>query len=104
MFAIIESGSKQYKVSVGDKIKIEKIKGQSNDNIIFDKVLLLVDKNETKIGTPYLEKVQVVGKKLKDVKGKKLIVFKYKPKKRYRKKKGHRQTYTEVEILEIKKQ
>lgn len=104
MFAIIESGSKQYKVSVGDKIKIEKIKGQSNDNIIFDKVLLLVDKNETKIGTPYLEKVQVVGKKIKDVKGKKLIVFKYKPKKRYRKKKGHRQTYTEVEILEIKKQ
>lgn len=102
MFAIIETGSKQYKVSVGDKIKIELLKNIKDDNIVFDKILLIADDGKTKIGMPYLDNAKVTAKILGEIKDKKLIVFKYKPKKRYRKKKGHRQKYTMVEILEIK--
>lgn len=103
MFAIIEVGSRQYKVSVGDKIQTERIKDKSDTNVTFDKVLLLVDKNEINIGTPYIENAKVIGKVVNETKGKKIIVFKYRPKKRYRKKKSHRQIYSTVEILEIKK-
>ncbi len=101
-FAVIQTGGKQYKVSAGDKIKIEKIEGAKDAILSFDKVLLTAEKGgEVKIGTPYAEGVKVKAKILKQGRDRKKIVFKYHSKTRYRKKKGHRQNYTEVEILEI---
>jgi len=101
MLAVIETGGKQYLVQKGQKIKIEKIKGLEEGNeISFDKVLLLVnDNNEVLIGQPYLENIVLKGRVLKIKKGKKIIVFRYHSKTRYRKKRGHRQYFMEVEIL-----
>ena len=101
MLAVIETGGKQYLVQKGQKIKIEKIKRLEEGNeISFDKVLLLVnDNNEVLIGQPYLENIVLKGRVLKIKKGKKIIVFRYHSKTRYRKKKGHRQYFMEVEIL-----
>ena len=102
MIAVIHTGGKQYLVSPGNKIKIEKIEEKEGSEVSFDKVLLFEDdKGSISIGTPYLEKVEVKGKVLSEGKDKKKIVFKYKPKKRYKVKKGHRQPFTEVEIKEI---
>ncbi|PIS39484.1 MAG: 50S ribosomal protein L21 [Candidatus Nealsonbacteria bacterium CG08_land_8_20_14_0_20_38_20] len=98
MLAIIKTGGKQYLISPGQKIKIEKIEGKE---IIFDQVLLLEKDSELKIGTPFVEGVKVAGKVLKQGKAKKVIVFKIRPKKRYKVKKGHRQPFTEIEILKI---
>jgi large subunit ribosomal protein L21 len=100
-FAIIETGGKQYKVSEGQKIKIEKIESAEGANLNFDKVLLVVDNEEIKIGTPYVDGAKVETKIVKQGKDKKKIVFRYHSKNRYRKKKGHRQPFTEVEIARI---
>lgn len=100
MFAIIKTGGKQYIVQPGDKIKVEKLETPEGKEVVFDRVLLVSDK-ETAIGTPYLIDYIVKGKVLRQGKGKKIIVYKYKPKKRYHKKQGHRQLYAEVEILSI---
>ena len=97
-FAIIQTGGKQYKVSPGQKIKIEKLNVNKGDNFIFDKVLLTLEGENVKIGAPYVEGVKVEGKILRQARDKKKIVFKYHSKTRYRKKKGHRQHYTEVLI------
>jgi large subunit ribosomal protein L21 len=100
--AVIKTGGKQYLVQEGDKIKIEKIDKKVGEEVIFDEVLLLEnEKGEIKIGQPFLENAKVIGKVLAQGKGKKIIVLKYKPKRRYRVKKGHRQRYTEVEIVKI---
>ncbi|MBI2013843.1 MAG: 50S ribosomal protein L21 [Candidatus Colwellbacteria bacterium] len=100
MFAVIESGSKQYLVSPGDKIKVEKLAGEGA--IKFDKVLLVApDEGKPKLGMPYLDGVKVEGKILRQGRSRKVIVFKYHSKTRYRKKKGHRQAFTEVEITKI---
>jgi len=102
MFAIIQIGGKQYKVSPGQKIKIEKIVSESvhpNNSVVFDKVLLVTDGKDIKIGTPYVNDAKVEAKILKQGREKKEIVFKYHSKTRYRKKKGHRQAFTEVEII-----
>jgi len=101
MLAIIKTGGKQYKVSPGDKIKIEKLKKEEGKEIIFDQVLLVEKNKKLHIGNPLLKKAKVTGKVLKQGKGKKVIVFKYKPKTRYKKKQGHRQLFTEVEITKI---
>lgn len=101
MLAVIKTGGKQYIVKKGDKIKIEKIKEPQGQEIVFDQVLLVEKANEVKIGTPFVEEAKVTGKVLEHGKGEKIIVFKYKPKKRYRKKQGHRQPYTLVEITKI---
>jgi large subunit ribosomal protein L21 len=98
---VIETGGKQYKVQVGDKIKIEKLNANEGDIVKFDKVLLKATDNEVLIGTPYLSKETVEGKILKQSKDKKKIVFKYHSKTRYRKKKGHSQLYSLVEITKI---
>ncbi len=100
-FAVIEAGGKQYKVSPDQKLKIEKIEGVDNADLIFDKVLLAGDAKEIKIGTPYIEGAKVEAKILKQGRDKKKIVFKYKQKTRHMKKKGHRQPFTEVEIRKI---
>lgn len=103
MFAVIESGGKQYKVSSGQIIQIEKIPHKKEgDIVIFDKVLFLNNGKETLIGTPYLDATSVLGKVANEVKGRKLIAFKYRPKERYRRKVGHRQKYFNVLIEEIK--
>lgn len=102
MFAVIETGGKQYKVIPGQKIKIEKLETKEGDNFIFDKVLLVADGEEVKIGTPYVSGATAEAKVLRQSRHKKVIVFKYHSKTRYRKKKGHRQQFTELEIASIK--
>jgi large subunit ribosomal protein L21 len=104
MLAVIKTGGKQYLVSPGQKIKIEqigKIKEQENSEIIFDEVLLLEKDGKIEIGTPFVKDVKVIGKILNQGRGEKVIIFKYKAKKRYKVKKGHRQPFTEVEIIKI---
>lgn len=103
MLSVIETGGKQYVVSVGQKIRIEKWDGKEGDAVVFDKVLLLApSENELKIGEPYIKGVTVMGEIVRQGRAEKLIVFRYKPKKRERKKKGHRQLFTEVRITDIK--
>lgn len=101
MLAIIKTGGKQYKVKLGDKIKVEKLKGKDGEKITFSEVLFLGDEKDIKIGTPFIKGAKVEGKILKTVKGKKVVGIKFKPKKRYKVKFGHRQTMTEVEITKI---
>jgi len=99
--AVIKTGGKQYLVSPGEKIKIEKVDIEEGKEVIFDEVLLLNDENKTLVGTPFLLNVKVEGKVISQDKRDKVIVFKYKPKKRYKKKKGHRQPFSEIEIIKI---
>ncbi len=99
--AIIKTGGKQYLVSPGQKIKIEKLEIPEGKEVIFDQVLLLEKGKKLEIGTPLIKGARVTGKVLKHGKAKKLIIFKYKPKTRYKKKIGHRQPYSEVEITKI---
>ncbi len=101
-FAVIETGGKQYKVAPGEKMKIEKLNGAAGEEIVFEKVLLVVDGSEISVGEPYLKDATVSAKLLGQGRADKKIVFRYHSKTRYRKKKGHRQPYTEVEILKIK--
>lgn len=100
-FAVIKTGGKQYLVSPKDKIKIEKLPQKEGEKVFFEQVLLYQKDNQEKIGTPLVESIKVEAKVLKQDKRKKVIVFKYKAKKRYKKKTGHRQPFTEVEIIKI---
>ena len=101
MFAVIETGGKQYKVQYGDIVFVEKLAAPEDSSVEF-KVIALSDENGVKIGTPYVEGVSVVGKVVKNGKGKKITVFTYKPKKGEKRKMGHRQPYTKVQIEAIK--
>lgn len=101
MLAVIKTGGKQYIVSPGKKIKVEKIDKKEGKKITFSEVLLVKKGGEIEIGTPLVKKAKVVGKILKQKKEKKIIVFKHKPRERYKKKLGHRQLFTEVEIKTI---
>ena len=103
MLAVIKTGGKQYLVKKGDKIRVEKLEGKEGDKVVFTEVLLLQKDKKIEIGTPLIKSIEIVGKILKQGKSKKVIIFKYKSKKRYKKKAGHRQPYTEVEIEDIKK-
>lgn len=100
--AVIKTGGKQYIVSPGVKIKVEKLDKKEGGEVVFNEVLLLEKQRKLEIGAPFIKGVKVIGKVLKQGKGKKVIVFKYKSKKRYKVKKGHRQSFTEVEIMTIK--
>jgi large subunit ribosomal protein L21 len=102
MLAVIKTGGKQYKVSPKQKIKIEKINTPVGQEVVFDNVLLVEKNKKTEIGQPLVKGAKVTGKVLKQEKGDKVIVFKYKPKKRYKIKRGHRQFFTEVEIVDIR--
>ena len=93
MYAIIETGGKQIKVEEGQSIYVEKLDAQEGETVTFDKVLFVGGEN-IKVGNPVVEGATVTGKVEKHGRGKKIIVFKYKPKKNYRKKQGHRQPYT----------
>lgn len=101
MFAVIKTGGKQYLVQPGDTILIERLKKNPGEEVIFAEVLLLEKDGKVFLGTPFLENVKVKGKILGETKGKKIVVLKYKPRRRYRVKKGHRQKYTQVKIEEI---
>jgi large subunit ribosomal protein L21 len=101
MLAVIKTGGKQYLVSPGQKIKIEKIDKKESSEITFNEVLLLEKGKHIEIGNPLVKGVKVIGKVLSQGKNKKVIIFKYKAKTRYKVKKGHRQPFTEVEILKI---
>ena len=100
MYAIIATGGKQYRVSEGDVIYIEKIDAQVDSTVSFD-VLLMGNDGDVKIGTPVVEGVKVEGKVVGQIRGEKIVVYKYKSKKNYRRKQCHRQPYTKVEITKI---
>jgi len=102
MLAVIKTGGKQYLVKPGDKIKIEKLDKKEGEEISFSDVLLVEKNRKVEIGKPFVSGATVTAKILSHGKGEKIIVFKYKPKKRYSRKIGHRQPYTEVEITGIK--
>ncbi|MCF6460603.1 50S ribosomal protein L21 [Clostridium sp. Cult3] len=101
MYAVIETGGKQYKVQEGDTIFVEKIDSQEGDKIDFSKVLLVSKEDGLVVGKPFVEGANVEGTVLKQGKAKKIVVFKYKPKKNYKRKQGHRQPYTKVKIEKI---
>ena len=98
MYAVIETGGKQYRVQEGDVLRIEKIEAEVGSKTVFDKVLLFSNGEELKVGNPYIEGAVVEATVEDQNKAKKIIVYKYKAKKNYRKKQGHRQPYTEVKI------
>jgi len=101
MYAIIETGGKQYKVQNGDQIRVEKLDAEIGSTVVFDKVLAAGEGSDIKVGTPYLDGLTVEADVVESGKGDKVIIFKYKAKKDYRKKQGHRQPYTLVEITSV---
>lgn len=102
-FAVIKTGGKQYLVTPGQKLKVEKLDADDGKNIVFGEVLLIGGEKETEVGTPTVKGARVEAKVLGEGRHKKVIVFKYHAKTRYRKKKGHRQPFTEIEITKISK-
>jgi large subunit ribosomal protein L21 len=101
MYAIIETGGKQYKVQEGDVVFIEKLAQEEGASLTFDKVVAVSKENDVSIGAPFVKDATVSAKILSHGKDKKIIVFKFKPKKGYRRKQGHRQPYTKVQIEKI---
>ncbi len=101
MYAIVKTGGKQYQVSEGDVLYIEKLDIADGEKVVFEEILVVSKDGDVLVGTPVVEGAKVEGTVLKQGKGKKVIVFKYKPKKDYRKKQGHRQPYTKVQIDKI---
>ncbi len=101
MYAIIETGGKQYTVKVGDLLSVEKLNVEAGGKVVFDKVLFVSDNGAVKVGNPTVEGASVEAVVEENGLGKKVMVFKYKPKTGFRKKKGHRQPYTKVKIENI---
>lgn len=102
MYAIVRTGGKQYQVACGDRLRVEKLEGNVGDTVDLDDVLMVVDGQEVQVGKPVLEGAKVVAKIAEQGKGKKVIVFKKKRRKGYRLKRGHRQSYTALQVEEIK--
>ncbi len=100
-FAVIVTGGKQYLVSKGEKIQVEKLEGKAGDKITFDQVLATISDKDYVLGKPTISGAKVEANILKQGRGKKIEVLKYKPKSKYRRKIGHRQAYTEIEITKI---
>ena len=101
MYAIIQTGGKQYKVSEGDVVYIEKLEAEEGASVNFEEVLAVGEGAELKFGAPFVSGAAVSAKVLKNGKAKKVLIFKYKPKKGYRRRQGHRQPYTKVQIEKI---
>lgn len=102
MYAVIEACGKQYKVTEGDVVFFEKLNQEAGDKVKFDKVVLVSDDKKVEVGAPYVKGVSVDGEVVANGKAKKVLVYKYKAKKNYRRTQGHRQPYTKVEIKSIK--
>ncbi len=101
MYAIIVTGGKQYRVSPGDVLRVERLPGERGAEVVLDQVLLVHDDQELKVGQPLVENASVRGQILRQGKGKKILVYKKKRRKNYRRKQGHRQLYTALQIQEI---
>lgn len=101
MIAIFESGGKQYLVTKGSVVQVEKLEAEEGKNLTFDKVLFTSSGTDAQVGKPYISGASVTGKVLKQGRSKKVHVLKYKPKSKYRRKQGHRQHFTEVEITKV---
>jgi large subunit ribosomal protein L21 len=101
VFAVIETGGKQYKVAVGDTVDVEKLVGKPGDKVELGNVLLVSDEESLKVGQPMVEGAKVVGTIVAQDRARKIVVFKYKPKKRYRRKTGHRQSFTRLTVDQI---
>ena len=101
MYAVIKTGGKQYRVDPGKEVRVEKLDGKLGDPVTFDQDLMASDGENIKVGKPFLEETKVVGRITHQGKNRKILVFKYKRRKGYRKKMGHRQQFTQVKIDEI---
>jgi len=101
LYAIIETGGKQYRVQEGDTLYVEKLPAEAGETVEVDKVLAVVKEGELKVGNPLVEGAKVLVKVVRHGRCKKIIVFKYKPKKNYRRKQGHRQAFTQVTVEKI---
>lgn len=101
MYAVVEAGGRQVELSTGRYVEIDMVAAESNQEYVFDKVLMIVDGASSQLGTPYLEGAKVTGRVIDHVRDKKLIVYKYRPKKGTRKRTGHRQHHTRVFINKI---
>jgi len=101
VYAVIETGGKQYRVSEGDILEVEKLSSEENETVEFSQVVMGKDGEAIKVGNPYLKEAKVTARVLRQGRGKKITVFKYKPKKNYRRKKGHRQPFSRVRIENI---
>ncbi len=101
MYAVIQTGGKQYKVEPGEELRIEKLDGNVGDEVYFDKVLMLSKDDKVTIGRPVLDGIKVAAKITRQGRGQKIVVFKYKQRKGYRKKQGHRQDFTGLKITGI---
>lgn len=101
MFAIVKTGGKQYRVAPGDILRVERLPGERGDEILLDEVLLVADGDTIQVGQPLVEGARVVGEILRQGRAKKIIVFKKKRRKKYRRKQGHRQLYTAFQVREI---
>lgn len=101
MYAVVETGGKQYRVAVGDVIKVEKLSAEKGDEVVLDRVLLVAGEDGVKVGRPLVDGAKVTAKVTHSGKGAKVLVFKYKAKKNYRRRYGHRQPYTELRISAI---
>ncbi|HHT01569.1 MAG TPA: 50S ribosomal protein L21 [Firmicutes bacterium] len=101
MYAVFETGGKQYRAQVGDELFVERLNAAEGEQVSFERVLLVSDDNETKIGAPVLEGASVKASVLEHGKGPKILVFKYKAKVNHRRRKGHRQPYTKVRVEAI---
>jgi large subunit ribosomal protein L21 len=103
MYAVVKTGGKQYTVAPGDEVRFEKLSGQAGDTVTFDNILLTSDENGVSVGNPTLGEYKVTGKILRHGRDKKVLVFKYKRRKGYRRKNGHRQAFSLVKIEDIGK-
>lgn len=101
MYAVIKTGGKQYRVAEGDVLNVEKLNAEAGNEVVFDEVLTVVNDADVKIGQPVVEGAKVTAKVVEQGKGEKILVFKYKAKSNYRKRQGHRQPFTKVEISKI---
>ena len=101
MYAVVETSGKQYKVSAGEIVEVDKVSLEAGEKIELDRVLLVADGEDVRVGQPTVAGAKVLATVTDHVKGPKLIIFKYRPRQRYRRKKGHRQTYTRLTIDEI---
>lgn len=101
MYALIATGGKQYKVAEGDTLRVELLPGEAGSQVVFDQVLAVRREDGLEVGTPYVQNARVIGRLLGHGRGKKIRVFKYKPKRNYRKRAGHRQHYSKVLIEKI---
>ena len=101
MYAVVRSGGKEYRVSKGDLIRVEKLEGTAGDQVVLKDVLMVSDEGQVQVGTPHLTNAVVTGQIVQEAKGKKVLTYKMKRRKNYRRMKGHRQTYTYLRVEDI---